>query len=180
MTRTERLRRVLQLCCHFSRNHAYLSALRRGQRLRLKSRFWRSAADNFYDLCVLEWCKLFADSKDLHYWANVVTDRPSFEYELRGRIVISAPVFERYSKAMRRYRDKFIAHLDSDRIAQFPNLDIARAAVTIYYEHVVSREAKLATARSFPGNLERYNSECYYEALDVYGRHKPLLKNATR
>lgn len=168
MTRTERLRRVLLLCCHFARNHAYLTAGRRGRQLRLRTRFWRSTTNNSYDLCVLEWCKLFADPRDHHYWGNVVADPAAFESELRGRIVIAAPVFQQYVVAMRRYRDKFVAHLDSDRVAQLPSLDIARAAVTVYYGHVLLREAKPVTAKTFPRDLERYHSDCYYEALDVY------------
>src|SRR5262245_51421160 len=109
MTRTERLRRVLLLSCHFARNHAYLSAGRRGRQLRLKTLFWRSTSNNIYDLCVLEWCKLFADPRDQHCWRNVVSDSKAFESQLLGRVVVAAPVFEQYIVAMRRYRDKFVA-----------------------------------------------------------------------
>jgi hypothetical protein len=64
VTRTESLRGVLGLCLYFMRNLAYYDSGRRGRSLRIKTLFWSTIGDNFYDLCVLEWCKLFADPKD--------------------------------------------------------------------------------------------------------------------
>jgi hypothetical protein len=171
MTRTERLRRVLGLCRYFMRNLAYFDAGRRGRSLRIKTPLWSTISDNFYDVCVLEWCKLFADPRDSHYWANIVTDPRSFERELYGRIVIAPPTFAAYRKALRHYRDKFVAHLDDDRVMGLANMDVARAAAEIYYSRVLASEVKRATARAFPKELDRYYSECYYEALDVYLQH---------
>lgn len=170
MPRTERLRRVLTLCCHFATNLAYYDAGRRGRSLRLKGSFWRTTNDNFYDLCVLEWCKLFADSKDPHNWRNVVSDPPAFERELQGRLVMPGPTLERYVGSMKRYRDKFVAHLDSDRIMAMPNLNIARGSTWVYYEHVVKKEAKPLTARSFPESLRTLHQDRYYECLDILER----------
>jgi len=44
--------------------------------------FWRQVSVNFIDLCVLEWCKLFAGKKDKHHWRNVVTDPETFKAKL--------------------------------------------------------------------------------------------------
>lgn len=168
MTRTERLRRVLGLCLYFTRNLAYYNAGRRGRSLRINTLFWRTIGDNLYDLCILDWCKLFGDPRDPHYWANVVTAPSAFERQLYGRIIIAPPVFAIYRKAFRHYRDKFVAHLDDDRLMALPNMDVARAAVEIYYEHVLIHEAKRVTAKTFPADLTKYHSDCYYDALDVY------------
>jgi len=134
----------------------------------LKTKFWKTISDDFYDVCVLEWCKLFVDTKDPHHWRNVVSEPLDFERQLLGRLVIPWPVFEQYAKAIKQYRDRFVAHLDSDRIAAMPNLNIAEGATILYYSHVVSEEAKRMTAKTFPADLDQYSSECYYEALDVY------------
>jgi hypothetical protein len=66
----ERPRRVVQLCCSFLRNLAFHRA---GRDIEVQNKlldprhpqaaFWREAHGNFFDVCVLDWGKLFADGK---------------------------------------------------------------------------------------------------------------------
>jgi len=63
---------------------------------------------------VLEWCKLLGDEKDKHFWRNVVTDQRAFEANLLANLAMTASDFVDLAKKMRRYRDKFVAHLDSE------------------------------------------------------------------
>jgi hypothetical protein len=174
VTRIERQRRVLLLCCHFSRNLAYYRAAKRGRTPRIDTPFWRTVSNNNYDLCVLEWCNLFADRKDAHHWSNVLKDAGTFERELRGRLVLSAKDFDYYLAAMRRYRDKFVAHLDSDRVMSLPKLDIAARAVAIYYDRMVSGEVSRRTALSFPEDMDHFRRACREEAADIYESNEAL------
>src|SRR5258706_12493841 len=88
MTREERLRRVLILCCSFARNLAYYRIGRTKEFVHLQAQrnptfsFWRAVNVNFIDICVLEWCKLFADSRGKHHWRNIVSDPARFDGEL--------------------------------------------------------------------------------------------------
>jgi hypothetical protein len=168
VTRTERQRRVLLLCCHFSRNVAYYRAAKRGRTPRVDTPFWRTVSNNNYDLCVLEWCKLFADRRDPHHWRNVLKSAGTFDRELRGRLVLSARDFDYYVTAVRRYRNKFVAHLDSDRVMNLPRLDIATNAVAIYYERMVTGEVPKKTAASFPDDMDRFYRACRDEAAALY------------
>ena len=57
MTREQRLRRCLLVCCHFARNLAYYRA-RRQSSPGPAGDFWISADANFLDVAVMEWCKV--------------------------------------------------------------------------------------------------------------------------
>lgn len=140
------------------------------RRPRISAQYWITVTSNCLDICILEWCKLFADHKDAHHWSNIVSDRKEFEWLLYKRLRVSATGFENYRMAVRRYRDKFLAHLDSDLVMQIPNLDLAMTAASIYYDHVRTNECKAVTARSFPLDLHDYYVASFNEAQDIFLR----------
>jgi hypothetical protein len=146
VNKIERLRRVLTLCCYFIQNLAYYRAGWKDQKVfpQYKSQFWVTANGNFLDQCVLEWCKLFGDDKGEHYWGKIVSDSTSFKKNLLLTLGISASEFDTHIEKIRRYRDKFVAHLDSDKVMNIPDLETAKKAVLFYQKHILGEEA-LAT-----------------------------------
>jgi hypothetical protein len=124
LTHEERLRRVVLVCTLFMRNLAYYRGARespagwRDPPLSSDASFWRTMANNCLDLCVLEFCKLFADKQGKHLWRKVVEQDKleQFEADLLPHVGVSVAEWNDYLDEMRRYRDKFIAHLD-DAIA---------------------------------------------------------------
>ena len=148
MPRKDRLRRVVLLCTAFARNLAYYRVGQEEEHRDLfdpkkneSANFWRVANSNCVDMCVLEWCKLFGDDKGKHYWANVVTDPATFKRDLLAHLGLVDADFQDCISEMRHYRDKFLAHLDSDRTMNIPKLDIPKKAVWFYHAHIVKHEA---------------------------------------
>jgi hypothetical protein len=144
LTLDERLRRMVQLCSSFMRNMAFHRAglQQEVQSKLLKSShpqaaFWREAHANFFDICVLDWCKLFTDARGEHHWCRVVSDRQRFQMDLCIALGIEVADFEKLVKKIKRYRDKFIAHLDQDRIMDLPFLDTPKKSVVFLHEHLV-------------------------------------------
>jgi hypothetical protein len=179
LTRRERLRRVVILCASFARNVAYFRAgqSQNGSEERApshpRSAFWAQVSSNFLDIAVLEWCKLLGDDKDKHFWRNVVADPTTFEASLLANLEMTKSDFADYAKKMRRYRDKFVAHLDSDVKMDIPRLTAALAANRFYHEHVVTVEAAVDdlfaladTSENFAQGYER----CLKEAEHTYGQ----------
>jgi hypothetical protein len=158
MTDTERRRRVVLLCCSFARNLAFYRAGQSDKALTLLSAthpqasFWRQANANFLDLCVLEWCKLFADRKGEHLWSRVVSDIAQFKDGLLRHVGLDAHAFEGEIDAMRLYRDKFVAHLDDLPVMNIPVLEVAKSAVWFYHGHVVTYEAKAGELAGIPAD----------------------------
>jgi hypothetical protein len=177
MPRKDRLRRVVILCRDFARNLAYYRTGQRREHQGLldpakntSANFWRVMNGNCIDVCVLEWCKLFADGKGKHYWANVVTDQADFQKSLLDHLGLGAAAFQQEIETMRRYRDKFLAHLDSDYTMNVPTLDVAKKAVWFFHAHIVSHEAKSEDLAGLPVQLDEGYKESEAEAEAVYRR----------
>lgn len=177
MSRRERLRRVIILCDLFTRNLAYYREASCEEwrhlfgRLEGDSDFWRMAANNCIDMCILEWCKLFGSRREEHHWSRIASDPAAFEIGLQRHLRLDKTAFHAEVGRMRTYRDKFVAHLDSDRDMFIPVLNVAKEAVWFYHSHVVNHEAK-------PGDLAAWMLEldpayeCYkLEAREVYRRN---------
>lgn len=143
MNRTERLRRVALLMASFLRNLAYLRAFEDAHPRIPRDwtrDFWVTQGGNCTDIAILEWCKLFADGADKHHWSRVVTDPDAFRIWLLTQLALDEAAYSDYVTSVRRYRDKFVAHLDSDNVMDIPLLDVAERAVFFYHQHLIARE----------------------------------------
>lgn len=140
MTRRQRIRRVAILCCHCLRNLAFYNPGWRDGALLFKEQFWVTANGNFLDICVLEWCKLFADPRGKHYWGKVIADSAAFFDVLLKALGMTRHQLEAYVKEMRTYRDTFVAHLDSEEQMQIPKLHVARQSAAYLYDYLRANE----------------------------------------
>jgi hypothetical protein len=169
VTKRDRLRRVVLLCAHFSRNLAYYRA-GHDRLTNASPSFWITIDANFLDMAVMEWCKLLGDQKGKHFWAKVVTDSSRFKAELLSHLGSSPGELAGYINEMRAYRDQFLAHLDDLPEMEIPFLDRARAAVNFYHRYVVQHEAKPGDLVDLPLDLADYYNHCFAEATTIYGR----------
>lgn len=168
MTRRERMRRVGLLCVHFVRNLAfYREGMENGKLIR-DNPFWRTVNFNFFDQSILEWCKLFADKKGKHYWENIVRNKSDFELDLLTTLSIDRNEFDSYSDEMRKCRDKFIAHLDSEMEDYRPFMDKALESVMYYYHYVYLHENEENNYPDFPKDLRIFYRECQNLAKSEY------------
>jgi hypothetical protein len=170
LTKQEQLRRVMLLCCHFARNLAYYRAgWRRGQ-IRRATEFWVTVNGNFVDHCVLEWGKLFgitaSDRQGVHYWKNVVSDKTRFEMEMFQKV--DRAKFDGFFDDMREYRNKFVAHLDQEKVMNIPMLELAKQSVCFYHEYIVGNEAQSRDIAGLPTDLEDYYRFSDGEAQKIY------------
>jgi hypothetical protein len=88
----------------------------------------------------MEWCKLFGDARGTHYWKKVVSKPQHFYAGLLKEAKMTETEFSEYIKEMRTYRDKFVAHLDSENTMHIPKLDIAKKSVSYLYDYLLAHE----------------------------------------
>ncbi len=169
MDRVERLRRVALLCCHFVRNCAYYKAGWNGSKTRATNEFWRTIQGNFIDIAVLEWLKLFGGHKDKHYWEKIAEDPVSFKEGMLKNLKIKEDELSSCRTSFKEYRDKFVAHLDSDDIMQIPVLDFAIVVVKYYYSYV-AKELGSSGLRNLPKELESYYQKCFSDSEKFFGK----------
>lgn len=131
LTRRQRVRRVGILCCHYLRNCAYYYAGRDGKPVKRKDQFSVTVNGNFLDLCTLEFCKLFAETRGAHHWRKVITDQAGFFDGLFKAVGMNAAEFDEYIASMTFYRDKYVAHLDEELGGKYPHLGAGKKAVSL-------------------------------------------------
>ncbi len=69
---------------------------------------------------------------------------------------------------MRHYRDKFVAHLDSEREMNIPGFDVPKKCVWFYHAHVVCHEAKVGDLEGLALELDSRYAICEAEAKAVF------------
>jgi hypothetical protein len=172
LTREEIFGRVVQLCQSFGRNLAYYRSgwFDRNKHLldykNLESGlFWRTANGNFIDMCTIDWCKLFGDRRGTYFWQQVVTNPANFKSKLLDHLGLNEVAFQNEIRIMREYREKWVAHLDSERAGVYPNLDIPKKSVWFYYDYVVNEELLGVHPLT---KLDSGYQECEDEACTIY------------
>jgi hypothetical protein len=169
MDRVKRLRRVGLLCCHFARNCAYYKASWNGKETKATDEFWATVQGNFIDISVLEWLKLFGNHDDEHHWKKVSKDPVSFKDGILKDCAIAEDDFVNCRQTFKTYRDKFVAHLDSEEMMQIPELQLALKLVMYYYDYVVS-ELSSSELRNLPQRLEPYYQKCFSDSEGNFGK----------
>lgn len=104
--------------------------------------------------------------EEKRYWANIVNNPVLFKDRLLRYIGTQEAEFQKDVDTMLRYRDKFIAHLDSDPIMFIPALDAAKKAVWFYYDYVLTENA--VNSAGLPLDLDAGYMETEEEARIVY------------
>jgi hypothetical protein len=132
--------------------------------------FWTQVHGNFFDTSVLDWCKLFADRNGKHHWRRVVDNPDRFEADLYTTLGVTAETFAELVKKANNYRDKFVAHLDEERVMLLPALEMAKGAVVFLHGRLVQQGCgdwlDLPTSTD---ELERGFAQASTEAQSVYG-----------
>lgn len=159
LPRRDRVRRVVLLCCSFVQNVAFYRAAMADRTAPILSdhhpeaAFLRQAINNFLDVAVLDWCKLFGNQRmEKHHWRRVVSDADAttFERALFRELGTNAAAFEELVGKMLDYRNRFLAHLDNDLVMNIPELDPACNAVAFYHRHIVEHEARPSELAGLP------------------------------
>ncbi|MCL9684558.1 hypothetical protein [Legionella maioricensis] len=160
MSRNQKLRRAGILCVYFVKNYAYYKAGFDKKVFIDQDEFWITIQNNFLDMAILEWSKLFLKPKSHKYhWENIVRDPASFKKTVlnydHDRIEI--------------YRDKFVAHLDNKMIMNIPELEGGLDLVCSLYNEIYSQ---LPSDKKYdmPKNLKEYYHIHLKQAIDNYPR----------
>jgi hypothetical protein len=175
LSKKDRLRRVVLLCANFVRNLAYYRAGKGHHGLPLLDKrakhasFWRQVNSDCIDICVLDWCKLFADRQGEHHWRKIVEDATAFKAALLHHVGLTAADFDAYIQTMKTYRDKFVAHLDQEREMNIPDMTVAQTSLWLLHSHLVAREAKPGDLIGLPtADMQLGYDQCFSEAEEIF------------
>lgn len=152
---------------------AYYRAGWESKKLICNTDFWLGINGNCIDIAVLEWCKLFADHKDRHHWKKVISSPEEFEEGLLEALGpgMTLDGFNYFSKTVKTYRDKFVAHLDNELVANIPSLNDCWISVEFYHKYLFRTETN-SYFYGLPNNIASYYNLKFDEAKLVYQANK--------
>ncbi len=122
MDRQTRLLRTGILCQHALRHLAYLEAMKEHEAEWDRTDFWIATHNNFLDIGILEWCKLFTEAAGKHHWRQSVINHAAFEAAVLLATGMTEAEFSEYGDRLRHYRNRFLAHLDDDNVFRLPTM----------------------------------------------------------
>lgn len=172
--RDQRVRRAARLCCHLTRNLAYYNAGWSQLQPKQEGDIWTTVLGNCLDVCVLEWSKLFGDEKGKHHWKRIVDDEASFKARLMNNIEIGETQWQQSWKEIKDYRDKFIAHTDSEETINLPHMDIPHRMITFFYNELKTCSTNPLVFSDLPSTMSQYYQLCYSEGVSVFKHNKQL------
>jgi hypothetical protein len=122
----------------------------------LNQDYWIMIYNNFFDIAILGWCKVFGGDIEPTHWKRIVDDHSHFRQNLLTALKVDQSDWETYWKDIKDYRDKFIAHHIIDpNITHFPSLDIALKSSFYYYSWLVNK-LELFNIYYVPDDLKDY------------------------
>ncbi len=165
MKRKERIRRAGLICIHCARNIAYYRAGWKDGALIKRTEYGATVNSNFIDLGLIEWCKIFGNHEEKHHWKNIISNKILFREDMLKNIKIDQKALKAHWKKVLTYRNKFLAHLDSNEIMHIPTLDITLKTVFFYYSYLYQHNNSNGVLNGLPNNLEEYYKNCIKEAV---------------
>lgn len=101
-------------------------------------RFWNTISDNCIQQCVVDWCKVFGSNNDKTHYTKI---HSVFIDDFERAVAAEKINLSEYSKSMRNFRDKFIAHRDAyEQRTPIPCLDQALIICDLFERTVLHGE----------------------------------------
>lgn len=139
--------------------------------------FWIIAANDCFDMAVLNWCKLFgSDSEDMH-WKKIFAYKDGFRRFLFSQSRLNEREWAGYHEELTEYRNKWIGHFDGEfRPARHPDLQPALDSVIAFYQYLLSKLGYYRIENYLSKSLAEYAEALYSQALQfIKTAYRPTM-----
>lgn len=176
MTGYQKIRRAGIICLHCLRNIVLYKASYSNDLRIQDDQFLISANSNFLDIAVLERCKIFGSVKEKHNWERIVIDNNLFENGLHTKINCTKEEFSIYRNVMLIYRDKFVGHLDEEKMMDIPDLTKAIKSTIYLYQYLLETTDNPDIFSDAPENAEAFYNLIFSLGKATYSKLTPQFK----
>lgn len=178
LTEGERLRRVALLTRHCIDNIACYRAgwatdSKGEKHVVVQRNFWIRANGNFLDIAVSEWCKVFADRRSKHHFARVMPEAATLLAGLTAALGMDEAAYGALIAGVREYRDKFVAHLDDQRVMNVPAMQPLLDSAIFLYDTLCTNEATVVHLTGLQPDAKEFYDKRFAEVLAEYRRAEP-------
>ncbi len=125
--------------------------------------YWIQIFNNFFDMAVLEWCKVFGTDSEPTHWKTIVNDHASFRKSLLSCIGLDESGWSKYWREVKDYRNNIITHFKKIPDLHYPSLDVIINSTFYYYGWLQTELDKRGIIQE-PKDLEDYYHRCLKQA----------------
>jgi hypothetical protein len=115
---------------------------------------------------------LFTDGGGRHHWRKVVVDQVAFRAELYSAVRMTRRQFRNSAERVTTYRNKFVAHLDDERVMNIPRMRLVRQSTACLYDHLLHEDAGRGFLTDAVGPASGFYSDMYRGAREEYLRSR--------
>lgn len=128
-----------------------------------KQNYWILIYNNFLDIAVLEWCKVFGTDSEPTHWKTIVNDHTAFREGLLNCIGLDENEWSAFWENVNSYRNNIIAHFKKVDDLSYPFLDVIIKS-SFYYYKWLQKELETHGIIQEPEDLENYYRRCLSQA----------------
>jgi hypothetical protein len=125
--------------------------------------YWIQISNNFFDVAVLEWCKVFGTDSEPTHCKTIVDNHASFRKGLLNCTGLDESGWSKYWQSVKDYRNNIIAHFKKIPDLQYPSLDVIINSTFYYYNWLLKELDKRGIIQE-PEDLEDYYHRCLNQA----------------
>ena len=181
MADARKIRRIGVLCLYCIGNIAsYRAGWTNKKIFRVNTDFWRKVNGNFLDIATLDWCKIFVEHDGKHHWSTIFPDKKSFRADLFSGINVSEKDFKNEIKEIKKYRDKFLAHLDEPTTLYYPKAEIMlKSSMYLYHQLTTNPKTRMALSGALIDPQDFYD-EYHQVALKEIGNAEMMQRSGSK
>lgn len=122
--------------------------------------WWILIYNNFFDIAILEWCKVFGTDSEPTHWKNLIADHDAFRQGLLSALGTDQASYAAYWETMMSYRNELLAHrFTNPSVKNYPTLDFALKSSFYYYSILIKM------LKRYPDDLKDYYDRSFRQAV---------------
>ena len=136
--------------------------------------YWILISNNFFDVAILEWCKVFGTNSEPTHWKTIVNNHQLFRNDLLSSIGLDEKEWNNFWQSVNSYRNNIIAHFRRIPGLSYPSLGVIIDSSFYYYKWLKQELDKHGIIQK-PEDLEDY----YYQCLKQAEEFSEMAYNST-
>ena len=129
-----------------------------------KKSYWKLIFNNFLDIAIIEWCKMFDSKDDTTHWSNHIKNKKEVGDKLLKWANMSQQEWDKYREDIKCYGNS-VDKYHKQNIKSYPDFSCVVIACYVYYDALI-KELRMLGVNDYPDELKEFYQSCLGEATE--------------